>query len=157
MPVVDDLAGLAQQLNGLATDASQTPEERVAALRRFRESVLDAREATGPPHYGEYTTLAGQADTYISANELQREASAMDGTLDLARVREDAEIRDVLIAQGVATADEMDAAGWPSHAGLDAAAEDGSLEEVAVGQWKELHPQATMGQFSDKPGAAEGA
>jgi hypothetical protein len=130
VPVVDDLAGLAQQLNSLATDMGQTPDERVAALRRFRESVLGARQGAGPPLYDEYTALAGHADTYISANELQREAVSMDGVLDRARVREDAEIRDVLIAQGIATAEELSAAGWPSHDELDAAAADGSLEEA---------------------------
>lgn len=77
----------------------------------------------------------------------------MSATMDVALTREDADIRDALIASGVATPEELDAAGWPSHDQLDAAQEDGTLTEAVVGLWKEvLHPRSRGGKFASKPG-----
>lgn len=138
------VADFATKLNDVAIAETLSPDERVQELRRLRNRVLDARadlDAEDPGRL-DLTALAGHADTYIGANEMEREADAMDGALDHARIREDAEIRDLLIAQGVASADEMDAAGWPSHQQLDDEQADGSLAESALTAWREMRETA---------------
>lgn len=131
----EDLQTFAAQLNRVAGDEALEPDQRVSALRRLRDQILSAQDGAGGDD--RYTTLLGQADTYMADNELQREALAMERQLDGATARENADIRDHLVADGAFTDEELDAAGWPSHDGLDAATADGSLEEAAAGSFKQ--------------------
>jgi hypothetical protein len=146
---VDDLADLAVQLNSAASE-QVSPADRVASLRRLRDRLLTVRDH-GLYDRGEVTSLLGQADSYIGSLELQREGEAMGQELAKVWAREDADIRELLIADGTATPEEL--AGWMSHDELDAASRDGTLEEGVVGLFKELlHPRSRTGEFRDKPG-----
>lgn len=115
----------AEQLNNVACDAGLDPSDRVAELRRLRDQILSEADLS----QDDDRDLLGQVDTYLSSAELEREAQHMAGLFDQASLREDAEIRDVLISQGHATADELSALGWMSHDDIDAAKADGSLVE----------------------------
>lgn len=121
-------ADLAQQLNAEASDATRDPAERIAALRRLKDRIHDASLARA-----DKTDLLGQADRYIGDLELRREAQAMAQQMDIVTARENADVRDLLIADGVASADELDHVGWLSHDALDAATEDGSIYESVFG------------------------
>jgi predicted ABC-type ATPase len=123
MPVVEDAEDLAASLNAAARDPRFPPAERVADVRRIRDGI--------PEDHPDFTALSGQADTYIGSLELQREAEAIAAPFDEAAARENADIRDALIARGLATDEEL--AGWPSHEQLDAMSDDGSLAEAAFG------------------------
>lgn len=122
---VEDVLVFAPLLNQAAGDTALDPSERIAELRKLRDRVLSMKQS-GSARLADCDDLLGQADTYIGSLELQREAQAMGAMFDSAGSREDADVRDMLIAQGSATPDELDAAGWPSHDALDAAAEDGA-------------------------------
>jgi hypothetical protein len=156
----EDVASFASQLNRAAGDPDLDPGERVAALRRIRERILTARDELREEMHdritamAEYRALLGQADTYAGSNELAREAQALERAMDVAQLREDADVRDVLISEGVASSDELTEAGWPSHDDLDAAMTDGTVEEAVLGMFKEvLHPRERTGQWSYEPAA----
>lgn len=104
------------------------PADRIAALRRLKDQISDA----GDVDRLDARDLLGQADRYIGDLELRREAQAMGQQVGIATARENADIRDLLIADGVATPDELDQAGLISHDALDVAEADGSLYESVL-------------------------
>ena len=111
-----DLHAVAATLNHIAGDSSLDPAERIKRLREAAQGITD-------------TDLLGQVDSYIGSLELRREAAAMSPTVQRLALRENANIREALLARGEATPEEMDAAGILSHDELDAAEQDGSLSE----------------------------
>lgn len=145
-----DAADYADSLNAVACDASLAPDERVAELRKWRFRI-ETDDTLAPQTR---TELLGQAETYRGGLELQREGEALRTPFDLAHLRERADIRDALVAQGVASPEELDAQGWMSHDQLDAAREDGTLQEGLVGlAFDELkHPRDRKGEWRDAPG-----
>jgi hypothetical protein len=162
MPAVADAPDFAAQLNAAATHPSLDPAECVADVRRVRFKIESARDGGGM-RLADARDLLGQADMYVGDLELQREAGAMGQQLARAQVREDADIRDALVAQGIASSDELDAAGWPSHDALASDEADGTLMEAIAGMlphgaaaYKELlHPRDRKGEWRDKPGVVK--
>lgn len=90
------------------------PGERLAMLRSLRERI---------------NTLLGEADTYIGDVELLREAEFLTIAEAVLKVRQNATIRADLIARGMATPEDLDAAGYLSHEDLDHLREEGRLIE----------------------------
>ena len=74
--------------------------------------------------------MRGVIQSYIGSLERQREGEANGGAIDRLVARENADIREVLLDTGVATAEELDSAGYLSHEDLDRHAEEGTLEEA---------------------------
>lgn len=109
-----------EQLSQLATNSDSPPSARIADLRRLRDRTSDPAEL-------------GQIESYIGSLELQREAEALDNVHAQLLARENADIREELLGRGLATPEELDAAGFLSHEELDARAEDGTLMEGVLG------------------------
>jgi hypothetical protein len=107
----------AAKANDVASNSSLAPAERVIQLRQMAEGVKNVE-------------LLGQIEGYIGSLELQREAQAMEQGLNRVALRENANIRDYLIETGRVTADDLDKAGYLSHAELDAREADGTLSEA---------------------------
>ena len=101
----------------VASDSDLAPDERVRKLRELGEGITDAE-------------LLGQIEGYIGSLELRREAIAIEQSVMRLALRENADIRDALLASGQATEEELDQAGYLSHEELDAREEDGSLLEA---------------------------
>lgn len=116
MPVAD-LDDTATRASAIASDGSRPASTRVADLRRLAAGVTDAE-------------LLGQIDGYMASLELQREGENLEGVVEMLIARENAEIRQEIIARGEATPEELAAAGYLSHEALDAKAEDGTLQEA---------------------------
>ena len=107
----------AAKANDVASNSSLAPAERVIQLRQMAEGVKNVE-------------LLGQIEGYIGSLELQREAQAIEQGLNRVALRENANIRDYLIETGRVTADDLDKAGYLSHAELDAREADGTLSEA---------------------------
>lgn len=75
-------------------------------------------------------SLLGQADTYIASHEMRRDAGGLDLKVAELRARENADAREQLIREALATADELDQLGVPSHEALDAMVAEGTLHEA---------------------------
>ena len=101
----------------LASDASLDPAERISQLRQMRESVKNP-------------DLVGQIEGYIGSLELRREASAIERSVSMVALRENANIREYLIQTGQSTAEELSQIGYLSHEELDAREADGTLSEA---------------------------
>ena len=164
MPLVD-VEQLRSQVHLTATDPSLDPGERVAMLRRIRDLADQARDQVREVIRGQLdaieslTALLGSIDTYSGDNELRREADAMEHVMTVARLRENADLRERLIREGSATAEQLDGMGIASHEQLDDMASDGSLHEAAFGLGEELRGvegQAAGRQLAKQngPGAA---
>lgn len=129
--IFDSLAELRAEIEEVAADGSLSPQARTARLQEFR---------------GDLTELLGTIDTYVADNvvEAQGEQST---PFDVARLRENADIREALIERGQTTEEAADAAMLYSHEHLDDLAEEGLLEEAA------FHVAAFMGglaKFDEK-------
>ena len=171
MPLVD-VEQLRSQVHLTATDPSLDPGERVAMLRRIRDLADQARDQVREVIRGQLdaieslTALLGSIDTYSGDNELRREADAMEHVMTVARLRENADLRERLIREGGATAEQLDGMGIASHEQLDDMASDGSLHEAAFGlaknfaEWKVKRQGgrfATQNGPSATPAPAQGA
>lgn len=117
MLAVADLGGMSTRLSKIASDASVSPSSRIAELRRIAEMADDEE-------------VAGACASLIGSLDLQRESEAMLGQQELLIARENADIREVLLAEEVATAQQLGAAGYFSHDELDHRADDGTLAEA---------------------------
>lgn len=134
------LAEIRYSLEETVSQAGLAPADRIYKLRAMRE---------------ELTALLGVTDTYIADVELVREAQYLEDAEAVRFVRENADIRERLIEANVATAEELDALGYLSHAELDRLREEGRLIEAigVIRKWLErLHPRGRGGRFRDKPG-----
>jgi len=99
-----------------------------------------------------YVSGLGSADTYIGDNELRRDAQGMDKALTLARMRENADLHERMVAQGVSPEDLADA-GFLTHDEIDEAESDGTIEEAAFGlaaRFREWMVKRDHGKFSKK-------
>lgn len=108
---------LRSEIADLASDPNLDPGERIARLREMSGTVKDA-------------DLLGQIEGYIGSLELQREAAALEYGMNMVALRENANVREALIQMGQATPEELDKAGFLSHAELDRREEDGTLAEA---------------------------
>jgi hypothetical protein len=154
------------QLQEAVSAPGLAPVERLTQLRLLRDRIK---------------SLLGEADTYIGDVELLREAEYLEAATALLRVRENATLRDTLIARGMVTPEEMDGRGYLSHEALDHLREEGRLiesveqilafvdereaEDLAEGvvagffgdliHWDpDLHPRDRRGRFSKVLGKA---
>jgi hypothetical protein len=135
--------------------AAQTadPNERRAKLRVLRE---------------EAESQLGTIDRHLADTEYQREAEVHAYAAREAMARQNATIREQMIARGFADADEMDQAGLLSHDDLDALSEEGLLEAALEALYpvtegrvfgtmihfqEKLHPRDRGGKFSKKFGS----
>lgn len=144
--LTDDLTGYADALNQVTGDPALDASQRVAQLRRIR---ADITATNADPD--QVQVLLGHADMYIDSNEREREADAITAALDPAAAREDADIRDRLIADGTITPEQADQLGWPSHADLDAEDADGTIAEATLHAFDPTeHPRGRGGLFADK-------
>lgn len=82
----------------------------------------------------ELNALLGLAESYLADQELRRESEALRDHHGRMLMRENADIRADMLAQGTATEAELDAAGIFSHEQLDEHERDGTLEEAMVGK-----------------------
>jgi hypothetical protein len=134
----DPLTVLRNEIATIAEDPGLDAGERAAAYRALRRRMQDA--------LGELETYAGDAD-------LARTAHARAVASEVARVRENADIREELIRRGAATAEDMDAIGYLAHDEIDRLLQEGLLEEAVAYQEKQ-HPRDRTGKWRRKPGGA---
>jgi predicted ABC-type ATPase len=136
------LADLEQQLEE-ANISDLPPAAKIRKLRALRS---------------DFASLTDRADQYIADAELIREAEARGMMEAVVQVRENADIRAVLVERGMAEPDKLDELGYLSHEELDRLREEGRLFEFAeqiqeaFGQVKfdpDLHPRDRLGKFRD--------
>jgi len=153
-----DVDALRSQVSAAATDPELEPAERVSSLRRLRDLVDMARDQARASLRDQLelidslTAIIGSADTYIGDNELRRDAQGMDKALTLARMRENADLHERMVAQGVSPEDLADA-GFLTHDEIDEAESDGTIEEAAFGlaaRFREWMVKRDHGKFSKK-------
>lgn len=118
-PVIfDALDELRTEIEECAANGTVSPQERQARLAEFRTDLLD---------------VVGSIDSYMgdAANEI--EAANQDVTpAQIAKLRENADIRVRLIEAGETTPEDADSILLWSHETLDELAEEGLLEESAA-------------------------
>lgn len=138
--IFDSLAELRAEIEEVAADGSLSPQARTARLQEFR---------------GDLTELLGTIDTYVADNAIEAQADTPT-PIDVARLRENADIRGELLARGQTTEEAADAAMLYSHEHLDELAEEGLLEETAfhvaafMSKFEERkHPRGRGGRFSE--------
>jgi predicted ABC-type ATPase len=105
-------------IEGIAADEAVGPSDRVRELRRLRADL---------------DSLAGLVDRLMGDQELEREAGATRRQRDRAVLRENADIRAEMLRRGMASPEQLDAAGLWSHEELDRREADGTLEEAVFG------------------------
>jgi hypothetical protein len=113
------------------------PAAQVTAVSDLLDRVVGDEQA-GPSRVlrqlrelrADLATLLGQADTYIASHEMRRDAGGLDRKVAELRARENADAREQLIREALATGDELDQLGVPSHEALDAMVADGTLHEA---------------------------
>lgn len=108
------------QLEQIATDTERPASARISHLRQERRRTTDPE------------TL-GTIDTYIGDLELEREAATLAGAQEELLTRENADVRDDLLARELASEDDLNAAGYLAHDDLDQHREDGTLQESVLG------------------------
>lgn len=137
----DAIGQLRDELDRLAADPDIEPADRVAQLRDLRSDLA---------------FLTGTCDRYIADQELLREGSALDRVREYLGAREDADARGVLLDRGMATPEQLDAAGLLSHDELDRRVQDGTVEEAIVGVAHLFdagkHPRGRGGKFATTGG-----
>lgn len=135
-------------IRGLIDDTAADPELSVEAKSR---ALTLLRE--------ELSVLVGACDREIQGARKLAEAEHLVQTEAQMHLRENADIREEMIQRGLATPQQMDAAGYRSHEQLDVdLAERLGLEEALVSslrrKWAELkHPRGRGGRFREVPGS----
>jgi predicted ABC-type ATPase len=135
------LADLEQQLEE-ANISDLAPAAKIRKLRALRS---------------DFSSLVDRADQYIADAELIREAEARGMMTALVQVRENADMRSVLIERGLADPEKLDELGYLSHEELDRLREEGRLFEFAeqiqeafgIKFDPDLHPRDRLGKFRD--------
>ena len=113
----DALGALLAEIEAAATDPELDAHARQVKLRVLRDGLTDA---------------LGRSQTYLADAQLRQEADAGSSVRQVLRARQRADLREALVADGTATGEQMDAAGFLSHEELDNLAEEGLLQ-VPVG------------------------
>lgn len=141
---MDAIAELERQLQA----AASTPDaaERTAKLRYLRDRLND---------------LLGEADRLLANSHRAREAVAAGRSRRRMAARDGADMREAALEDGDLTPDELDGAGFLSHADLDELAEEGlPLEEALLIRGRGgrtirfdpgKHPRGLHGKFADVP------
>jgi hypothetical protein len=124
--MVDPLEQLRQEIEEIAADET-SPDVREARLGEFRRDLVD---------------LLGNVDTYLGDTQEEQRGQEGQTQREVLKLRENAEIRERLIAMGDATAEACDDLLLYSHDELDLLAEEGLLEETAA------HVASFMGALS---------
>lgn len=131
------VSDLRAQVEALASDPATDPALRVRALSELRDDLV---------------VVLGAIDSYLGTLGKHREAGAAIGGAMVARLRENAELREELIRRGEMTAAKLDEVGYYDSAELDRLEEEGLLEAVAGelhGRWEAAkHPRGRRGQFT---------
>jgi predicted ABC-type ATPase len=139
------LADLEEQLEQ-ANISHLPPAAKIKKLRALRD---------------DFAALVDRAEQYITDTELEREADSRGVIEALLQVRENADIRAVLIERGMAEPDRLDELGYVSHEELDRLQEEGRLFEFVEQiqeAWTnvrfdpELHPRDRTGKFRETLG-----
>lgn len=109
----DPLRSLREQVEEIVGDGGMDPSDRSVKLLHLREGV---------------EALLGLIATHLGDADLAREAEASGAVRARLRARQNASIREALVARGEATAAELDAMGYLAHDELDRLDEEGLLE-----------------------------
>lgn len=109
----DPFEQLRQQVEEIQSDPGLDATEKAQKLQHFRDGLDE---------------LQGLVARYSGDAELSREAGASGAVRAKLRARQNATIREALIARGEATPDELDKMGYLSHTELDKLQEEGLLE-----------------------------
>lgn len=163
MPLAEGLRDRAAEAERIVSDGSLDPTAKVAELRRVRDSLkIGWKGEPDGPVRDQFTSLLGRVDTYIGGLELQRESDALADIMAGAVAREDADIREELLDEGV-DPEVLDRAGLISADELEEAHSDGRLSEaighafgLAANFKESLVRRSPHGQFAVKPGTLRG-
>ena len=151
-PPVGPIAEVRGEIEVAAQDQTLDQQDRVIKLRHLSTELRDA---------------LGLAETYLADLELaesEEEAALHRHRMEL---RANADIREELLRRKLATAEQLDAAGYLSHENLDQMAEDGALEEAglvtsltaqarrAISQRVAKQARGRGGVWIDMPGSVE--
>ena len=123
----NSLSGILAELEAAATDPELDAHARQVKLRVLRDGLTDA---------------LGRSQTYLADAQLRQEADSGSRVRQVLRARQKADLREALLADGEATGEQMDAAGFLSHEELDNLAEEGLLTEALMEQ--ELVPPFSL-------------
>jgi predicted ABC-type ATPase len=135
----DPYGALRAEIDRAAQRTDLSPDEQAKFLRGWRDDLVD---------------LLGVIDTYLGDVEKVREALDPAYQETVLGLREDANIRDELLARGLATPENLDEHGYLSHVDLDKLIEEGLLDEwitqLREEGFEELkHPRGRGGKFRD--------
>lgn len=145
--VLDPFGALQAEIEEVSQREDLDPSVRLQKLRAWEEDLTD---------------LLGTIGKYTGDLQLVQEAVGPAYHSQVMGLREDADIRRVVIERGLTTDEEMDAAGVLSHADIDRLTEERLLDywvaEVTLLEaggvlnqaWQEMkHPRGAHGKFSD--------
>lgn len=149
----DEIPALRQKIETAATRPDLSPAERQALLGSYRTDLVD---------------LLGAVDSYMGDVTHEGEGAELVAAKTRLKARESADLRESMIARGMATPEQLDRLGMIPHEALDQLEEDGiideTLEALAAGELLEaavgrlgktikfdpnLHPRDRRGKFVD--------
>lgn len=109
----DPLQAIREQVEDIAGDPGLDPGERALKLQHFADGLTDTQ---------------GIVARHLGDAQLQREAQASGAARARLRARQNATIRENLLARNLATPEELDELGYLPHGELDRLQEEGLLE-----------------------------
>lgn len=149
---IDPWSGVKEEIERAAQNDALSADARIAKLRVYR---------------GDLNDWLGRLDSYIGDLELVREGREPAYREQVQEMREDANVRGLLLERGLATPEELDELGMLSHEDIAKLDEEGLLDAWvaerlveafgtdAVGSflhhaWEEIkHPRGGGGKFRD--------
>lgn len=109
----DPLQAIQEQVEDIAGDPGLDPGEKALKLQHYSDGLEEAQ---------------GLVARHLGDAQLQREAQASGVLQAKLRARQNASIRESLLARGLADPEELDALGYLPHHELDRLQEEGLLE-----------------------------